>query len=172
MTDTYDDDPAWSRLFDSLKPIDGYARDRDKANLATMHKDAVKALQELEYDLQTDEDGDTERQALKNLKTAATEVEGVLSDTFDMLNDTEATAKFALDEVEHHREVIIDLFKFCDAVMVSDHHEEVLAWARGNLNGDWDCFTYKQTDYRPERTKYIFVMKNDVDRVNFKMRWA
>ena len=155
-------------LFDPI----AMGNERERQEIERDNDRAIKELERLEHDLQRDENDDVEKRALDHHRAALRTVENALATTFEALESHGKLLDAASIECEALVAMLEWALEFSAAVLMHDKEEESLDWARENLRGDWHSFSYTQERYNPPITKRVFLFADDVDRINFKLRWA
>lgn len=149
-------------------------RDRsgEISNLKSLARKTEGAVAALEHDLAADEDGDLDYRTKLRFDKAVDEVRETLDDSISYAEGIIDQFEKSLEEVDRLTDMLTDVLKLTGCVVITADHDEVREWCRSNLNGDWDYLPYEQKQYKPTRLKHIYIITDEVDRVNFKLRWA
>lgn len=169
---TYVERPQWQG---NMGVLDGETKfdEREFKALKSENEETVSELENLSDILAVDEDGYTDPRAERRFQQTIKSTEKAFAETNDYAKNVTENLLEAYERIEWLEDTLASLLSNLGAVAIEDDPQElVLDWAKKNLRGDWEYFTYVQKKWSTPHTIRIFTFTDDVDRLNFKMRWG
>lgn len=110
-----------------------------------------------------------ESRGLSDIEKSINDVESYILSLLDKIEEMDGIIVKANDTIEALTEEVSDLLTFSDAIEIYDNSNEIIKWCHDNLHGDWNYFV---PPLKPSSNYSCIYIKNDEDRIHFKLRWG